>query len=211
MSYLPDFDVGLAKHRQTGEDDTWDMTLSVSLPVFFWQPVRGDIAEANANYRALREEATHLTNAIALEVQEAFVGLTAAADQISLFEEEILGQAQEAYQMYEFAYQQGEIGAMDLIEARRTLNEARTSYADALYTYDVAQAGIEKSVGRPMEDQNHAQLPPQLAPLSSPDGRLLPVSLPGDPQPQPGFGGKGLRLRKRFRRGPGGDGDPSGG
>ena len=211
LSYLPDFDVGLAKHRQTGEDDTWDMTLSVSLPVFFWQPVRGEIAEANANYRGLREEAAHLTNAIALEVQEAFVDLTTAADQISLFEEQILNQAQEAYQMYEFAYQQGEIGAMDLIEARRTLNEARTSYADALYTYDVAQAGIEKSVGRPMEDQNHAQLPSQSGPLFGRDGRLLPDSLSGDSQPEPGYGPGRLRLRSRLRRGAGGGGGQPGG
>jgi outer membrane protein TolC len=90
---------------------------------------------------------------VALEVEEAFVGLTTAADQIRLFEEEILTQAEDAYRMYEFAYQQGEIEAMDLIEARRTLNDARTSYADALFNYDVARAAIERSVGRPLEEQ----------------------------------------------------------
>ena len=54
--------------------------------------------------------------------------------------------------MYEFAYQQGEIEAIDLIESRRTLNDARTSYADALYNYEVARAAIERSIGRPTEE-----------------------------------------------------------
>jgi outer membrane protein TolC len=154
LSYFPDFDVGAAKHRIVGEGESWDVTLSLSLPLFFWQPARGEIAEANANLRSLREEASHLANAVSREVEEAYVNLTAAADQIRLFEEEILSQAEEAYALYELSYEQGEIGGIDLIEARRTLNEARTSYADALFNHDVARAAIERSIGRPLEEQD---------------------------------------------------------
>ncbi len=153
MSYLPDFDVGASKHKIPGEGDTWDVTLSLALPVFFWQPARGQIAEADANLRSLQQEASHLANAITLEVEGAYVSLTSAADQIRLFEEDILTQAEEAYEMYQFAYEQGEIDAIDLIESRRTLNEARTSYADALFNYDVARAAIERSIGRLFEEQ----------------------------------------------------------
>jgi len=153
MGYLPDFDVGASKHRVPGEKDTWDVTLSLALPVFFWQPVRGEVAEADANLRALQQEAAHLSNAITLEVQGAFVSLTSSTNQIRLFEDEILRQAEEAYEMYEFAYQQGEIGAIDLIESRRTLNDVRKSYTDALYNYDVARAAIERAIGRPIEEQ----------------------------------------------------------
>jgi outer membrane protein TolC len=152
-SYLPDFEVGVAKHRVRGEETTWDVTLSVGLPLFFWQPARGEIAEANANLRALRDEATHLVNAVTLEVEEAYVGLMAADNQIQLFEEEILAQAEEAFEMYQFSYEQGEIGGFELIEARRTLNEARTSYSDALYNYDIARAAIERSIGRLLMEQ----------------------------------------------------------
>jgi outer membrane protein TolC len=153
MSYLPDLALGAAKHQVPGEKDTWNVLLSLELPVFFWQPVRGEIAETDANLRALRQEAIYLGNAVTLEVEEAYVNLTTASDQIRLFEEDILTQAEEAYEMYEFAYQQGEIGAIDLIEARRTLNDARTSYADALFNYDVARAAIERSIGRTLQEQ----------------------------------------------------------
>jgi outer membrane protein TolC len=152
-SYFPDFDIGAAKHRIRGEGETWDVTLSLTIPLFFWQPVRGEIAEAESNLRALREDAVHMANAVSLEVEEAFVALQATADEIRLFEEEILTQSEEAYRMYQFSYEQGEGGGMELIQARRTLNDARTSYADALFNYDVARASVEKSVGRRLEEQ----------------------------------------------------------
>lgn len=211
LSYIPDFDVGLAQHRQTGEPDLWDVTLSFSLPLFFWQPVRGEIAEAEANHRALQEEARNRANGISLEVQEAFVNLTTAADQILLFEDGILDQAEEAYRMYEFSFQQGEIGAIDLIEARRTLNDARTSYADALYTYDVAWAAIERSVGRPLQEQEDVQDPTDLDRPSGVGGPLHPDSLQRIRPSGEGPGGSGLRIRSRnrLRRGPtGGSGAP---
>jgi outer membrane protein TolC len=190
LSYLPDFDIGAARHSITGEKDTWDVTFSVALPLFFWQPAVGEVSEAEASLAALREERTHLANAIALEVEEAWVGLTSAADQIRIFEEDILVQAEEAYEMYEFSYQQGEITALDLIEARRTLNDARMSYADALYSYDLATAGMERSIGRPPQEQRNER------------GVFDPEpGLRGDPDSVPGGVQERLRLRRRHRGG----------
>jgi cobalt-zinc-cadmium efflux system outer membrane protein len=151
MSYLPDFELGVNKHRIIGEGDFWDFTLSFPVPLFFWQPKKGEIAEAEANIRALTNEAQHLQNAITLEVEEATMSAVTASNQIRLFEEEILAQAEEVYNMFLFSYQEGEIGGIELIEARRTLIEARTSYADALFNYDVAIAALEKSIGQKLE------------------------------------------------------------
>ena len=151
MSYLPDFELGINKHRIIGEGDFWDFTLSFPIPLFFWQPKKGEIAEAEANIRALTKEAEYLKNAITLEVEEATLNAVTASNQIRLFEEEILTQAEEVYNMFLFSYQEGEIGGIELIEARRTLIEARTSYADALFNYGVAIAALEKSIGQKLE------------------------------------------------------------
>ncbi|UCE43243.1 MAG: TolC family protein [Candidatus Aminicenantes bacterium] len=151
MSYLPDFELGVNKHRIIGEGDFWDFTLSFPIPLFFWQPKKGEIAEAEANIRALTKEAEYLRNAITLEVEEATMNAVTTSNQIRLFEEEILTQAEEVYNMFLFSYQEGEIGGIELIEARRTLVEARTSYADALFNYGVAIAALEKSIGQKLE------------------------------------------------------------
>jgi outer membrane protein TolC len=55
--------------------------------------------------------------------------------------------------MFLFSFQEGEIGGIELIEARRTLVEARKSYADALYNYDITLAALEKSVGQSLEGE----------------------------------------------------------
>ncbi len=153
MSYLPDFELGINKHRVLGEGEWWDFTLSFPIPLFFWQPKKGEIAEAEANIRSLEKDSEHLGNAITLEVEEAYMNAVTANNQISLFEDEILTQAEEVYNMFLFSYQEGEIGGIELIDARRTLIEARTSYADALFNYGVALAALEKSIGQKIEGE----------------------------------------------------------
>jgi len=149
LTYLPDFDLGLSRHRLQGERTTWNFTLSFPIPLFFWQPLRGQIAESRANLTSMERQAEHLENVIRLEVEQAGLGARAAEDQISLFRKEILAQAQEVYDLLLFSFQEGGITGIELIEARRTLIEALGSYADALYIYNITLAALEKSVGEP--------------------------------------------------------------
>jgi len=153
LSYLPDFELGVSKHRIEGEGSFWDVTLSFPIPLFFWQPKKGEIAEAQANIESLRKKAEHLKNTITLEVEEAYMNALTAENQIRLFEDEILTQAEEVYKMFLFSYQEGEIGGIELIDARRTLMVARKSYADVLYNYDAALAALEKSIGQKFEGE----------------------------------------------------------
>jgi len=153
MSYLPDLELGVNRHRVEGEGSWWDVTLSVPIPLFFWQPKKGEIAEAEANILAIQKEADHIKNTITLEVEEAYVNAVTAENQIRLFETEILSQAEEVYNMFLFSYQEGEIGSIELIAARRTLLESARSYADALFNYMAALAALERSVGETIEGE----------------------------------------------------------
>jgi len=147
LEYLPDLEVGVARHRIQGFPSPWNVTFSFPVPLFFWQPPKGPIAEAQANRRALDREAENLRHAIRLEVEEAHTYAVSARSRIRLFEEEILRPAQEVHDMLLFSYQEGGIGGIELIEARRTLVEAQVDYADALFEYDLAVAALEKAVG----------------------------------------------------------------
>lgn len=151
MSYLPDFDLSLSRHRLTGDATTWDFTLSFPIPLFFWQPARGRIAETQANIRSLERQSEDLVNRISLEVGEACLNARAAEEQIALFQKDILAQAEESYDLMLFSFQEGEVGGFELIDARRTLLEVRKAYADALYNYRITLAALERSVGEPLE------------------------------------------------------------
>ncbi|MDD8014626.1 MAG: TolC family protein [Acidobacteriota bacterium] len=155
LGYLPDFSLGLSRHRLAGEPRTWDFTLSLRVPLYFWQPLKGEIAEAEASLKGLTKEREHIMNAIALEVEESFALAQTAGRQIDLFEKEILAQAEEAYSMFLFSFQEGEIGGIELIEARRTLIEAKKSHAEALNNFNMALATLEKSIGQDLEESTH--------------------------------------------------------
>ncbi len=153
MSYLPDFDIGVSRHKLLGEATSWDVTLSFPIPLFFWQPKRGEIAESEANMESIKKQAEHLENAVSLDVEQAYTNAQTADNQIKLFKTDILAQAEEAYNLFLFSYQEGEIGGIELIEARRSLIEARKSYADALFNYDTALAALEKSIGQRLDGE----------------------------------------------------------
>lgn len=155
LSYLPDFSLGLSRHRLHGMPTTWNVKLSLSFPLFFWQPQKGEIAEARATKEALAREREHMANAIALEVEDAYTSVLLSARQIELYEREILAQAEETYTMFLFSFQEGEIGGIDLIEARRTLIGARQACAEALFNFTIGLARLERAVGFQLAEEIH--------------------------------------------------------
>jgi len=148
LSNLPDLDFNLSRHRLEGVPTTWSFTVSAPLPFLFQQRQKAEIAESQANARALQRESEQARNTILVEVEEAHTNAQKARDQILLYQDEVLPQAQEVLEMFTFSYQEGEIGGIELIEARRTLNASRRGYADALFEYALALAALEKAAGR---------------------------------------------------------------
>lgn len=145
---VPDFDFNVSRHYLEEAPTTWSVSVSAPLSFLFNGRQKGEIAEAEANIAAYRNDELHLRNTILLEVKEAVLDSKTAQDQIRLLQGEILPQAEEVYEMLSFSYQEGEIGGIELIEARRTLNETRKALAEALFNYAMTLAVLDKSVGR---------------------------------------------------------------
>ncbi|MCU0289129.1 MAG: TolC family protein, partial [Acidobacteria bacterium] len=86
LSFLPDFSLGLSRHRIKGEANTWAVALSFEVPLFFWQKMNGEIAEADANLAAAQERFKHLQHAVILDVENAFYNATSLRNQVEFFE-----------------------------------------------------------------------------------------------------------------------------
>ncbi len=147
LSYLPDLSLGVSRHRITAEPSTWNLSLSFQIPLFFWQPARGEIAEANANIEALQHELESLRLSIELDIENAYHNAVSAANQLKFFETEVLNEANQVYHMSSISYQEGKISSIELIEARRTLLQLKQSYTETLLNYQLALAELEKQVG----------------------------------------------------------------
>jgi outer membrane protein TolC len=155
LSYLPDVSLGVARHRIDYEPTTWDVTLSFAVPLFFWQKIDGEIAEANANLAAANERLKYLELSVCLEVENAYYNAVSLQNQVQLFEKDVLDEAEQVYQMSMTSYQEGKIGSIDLIESRRSLAELKQVYSETLFNYQLALAELEKSLGTSMDKISH--------------------------------------------------------
>lgn len=151
LGYMPDFSLGVSRHRITNEPTTWDVSLSFQVPLFFWQTCKGEISEAKANILSQKQESKYIELSVSLEVENAFHNAIAFQDQIEFFEKEVLKEAEEVYRMSMISYKEGKIGSIELIESRKTLIELKQSYAETLLNYQLALAELEKFVGGSLE------------------------------------------------------------
>lgn len=147
LGYLPDFNLGYARHQIEGIK-YWDFSLSFSVPLFFWQTRRGEVAEAEALIRSKQKEIVYWQDLVSLEVEEAHRQVLCCQEQVKLFEENIMNQAEQVYQLFLFSFKEGQIGGLDLIEARRTWIESRITYAEHLCQHAISLAALARAMGR---------------------------------------------------------------
>jgi outer membrane protein TolC len=147
-SFLPDFQLGVSRHRIRGETTTWDVGLSVQIPLFFWQPLKGEIAEARADLERGRAELDEIERTITRDVEQAWQTVFTLDRHIRFFEEQVLQEAAEVYEKAMLSYQEGEIGYMELLEAQRTLVDIKRDHAEALFKGQISRLDLEKCLGR---------------------------------------------------------------
>ncbi len=147
LSYLPDLNLGLSRHRINGEKSTWDVSFSFQVPLFFWQPASGEMAEAKSNYLSQQQELKYIRLTIALDVENAYRNAMNFKDQMIFFQKEVLKEAEEVYEMSMISYKEGKIGRIELIQSRKTLRELKQQCAETLYNFQLALADVQKAAG----------------------------------------------------------------
>jgi cobalt-zinc-cadmium efflux system outer membrane protein len=118
----------------------------VSVPLFARYTYEGEIRGAEVGYDAAVETMDKVRAQARSELMRAFSDLQAAEARLNRYDGSLLGEAKKAADSAEFAYRNGAIGVMDLLDSRRTLHaiqvdavSARNDYAKALAAW---QAGL---------------------------------------------------------------------
>lgn len=124
---------------------SYSIGLSLVFPLFYQR--QGEIAAARAGEaRAtaeLERARTELTRLIAQEYQNYQIAL----EQLKIFEEGLLKQADEALRIAQFSYQQGESDLLDLLDAQRVQRATLSEYYEAQFELDAALARLERVTG----------------------------------------------------------------
>jgi len=120
----------------------WHIGVTVPIPV--WNRRQGPIAEATAAVR----QANQLAQARQIEFLAALEGAygryQVAGQQIAAFEQGVLRDAELARQAAEIAYQLGERGIIEVLDAQRVLRIVRQDYLNAQYERRSAQLDIDQ-------------------------------------------------------------------
>ncbi len=122
--------------------------VGVSLPLFLRHSYEGEAARAQADWYAARDEFDRTVALARVEIARSRADLDAARERRNRIDTDLLPQARKSADAAEFAFRNGAIGVMDLLDARRTLRaieiEATVARADHARALAALRAGVEE-------------------------------------------------------------------
>ena len=87
---------------------------------------------------------------IRLDVHQTYTNLRIAEENIKVTIQ-ALEQANEKYRIAQIRYREGEDDNLSVMNAQEKLTEAHMNYLNALYSYNMNRAQLEKAIGLPTE------------------------------------------------------------
>lgn len=170
--WLPDITFGVTRDAVPGGGPAQFSTgLAFPIPILFWQHTRGEIAFAQHRERELAATYRDLEAAIGQDVRTAYASASTALEQLLYIRDQLVPSARAAYRAAAASYAIGGSSAFEVIDARRTLLDAESQYADALANANTARTDLERAVSVPFDT-----LPP--APLSSAPPAIPSATVP---------------------------------
>ena len=122
----------------------------MSIPLFARYHYEGEIQRSEVDYNAALEALDKVRAQARAELSRTLSDLQAAAERLRRYDESLSVEAKRAADAVEFAYKNGAIGVMDLLDARRTLRTIQIDSVTARNDYSKALAAWEAGT-RPVE------------------------------------------------------------
>ena len=160
-SFYPDFFVG-ADYTFVGSaespgvsgsgDDAFSLLFGIDLPV--WRSsYRAAVREAESRMRATRMEQEDALNRLTSDLEMALYHFRDADRRLALFRDSLIPKGEESVAALDTAYQVGDEGFLDLIDAQRVLLEFQLQAARAEADRAQALAETERITGIPLHSE----------------------------------------------------------
>jgi cobalt-zinc-cadmium efflux system outer membrane protein len=122
--------------------------LSVPTPVWYRQ--QGHIATALGTQRKEEAELIRARNDLTREINQHAREAETAQDQILVYEEGLLKQAQEALRIAQLSFRQGASSLLDVLDAQRVQRQITVDYNLARFDLSLALTRFERALGGPL-------------------------------------------------------------
>lgn len=127
-------------------EDSWSVGATVAIPIFNGFSTTYQVEEARANLNVLSASEDALRQSVFLEVQQAYLNLKESEERIPVTAL-IVKQATENLELAIGRYSAGVGNSIEVTDAQIAYTNAKNSYTQALYDYQIAYAKIEKAAG----------------------------------------------------------------
>jgi outer membrane protein len=128
-------------------DNMWSIQASATFTLWNWGNTAFKVGESKVKVSQAEDSKHQLIDSITLEVRDAYLNLLLAEKNIRTAETAI-EQAEENLRMFEERYKYQVATQTDVIIAVTFLAQARTNYYSALSDFNIAQAQLERAMGR---------------------------------------------------------------
>jgi cobalt-zinc-cadmium efflux system outer membrane protein len=122
----------------------------VSLPTPLWYRQQGHIATALGTQRKEEAELIRARNDLARAINQHAREAETAQEQILVYEEGLLKQAQEALRIAQLSFRQGASSLLDVLDAQRVQRQVAVDYNQARFELSLALTRFERALGGPL-------------------------------------------------------------
>ncbi len=122
----------------------------VSLPTPLWYRQQGHIATALGTQRKEEAELIRAKNDLARAINQHAREAETAQEQILVYEEGLLKEAQEALRIAQLSFRQGASSLLDVLDAQRVQRQIAVDYNQARFELSLALTRFERAVGGPL-------------------------------------------------------------
>jgi cobalt-zinc-cadmium efflux system outer membrane protein len=143
-SRIPTVSVQGQYHREAGDES---LTGGLSVPIPIWYRRQGEIQTALAGKHRLQAERDRMQNELIQALTQHAQEARTAKDQIDVFEQGLLKQAEETLRIARISFQQGAASLLEVLDAQRVNRQTLLEYAQARTELSVALARLERASG----------------------------------------------------------------
>ncbi len=143
---------GLQRFNET-DDNAIMFGISIPLPI----SDKNQAGKLRANYELARarEEQRAAYTRVHMKLAKSYQALSSAYTEATELEKNVLQGAEGVFEASKTGYTQGKLDYLNVLDAQRTLFEAKARYIDALASYHAAKADVERLIDQNLDDVNN--------------------------------------------------------
>ena len=147
QSRMPDVTLFGGYAREVGREA---VIAGMSVPTPLWYRQQGHIATALGTQRKEEAELIRARNDLTREINQHAREAETAQEQIIVYEEGLLKQAQEALRIAQLSFRQGASSLLDVLDAQRVQRQITVDYNLARFELSLALTRYERALGGPL-------------------------------------------------------------